>query len=289
MRWPEDAQGWPLTKHSRFVLCRPHRWHVQEAGTGPTLVLIHGAGGATQSWRGLFPRLADSFHVVAVDLPGQGFSQCGARARLGLDGVAEDLGALLAREGWRPAALIGHSAGAAVALRMALTEPVPVLAINPALQNFRGAAGWLFPMLAKVLALNPFSASLFTGTVTRSTVRRLIEGTGSRLGPEGLDLYYRLVRDRGHVDGVLGMMSQWSLEGLLARRDRIGSPVRCLVGLADGAVPPASVRAGVAGLRDVAVEEWDGLGHLMHEEAPDRVADWVRRTMAALPPGTGIA
>lgn len=269
-----------MREQSRFVLCRPHRWHVQEAGTGETLILIHGAGGATQSWRGLFPLLAEIFHVVAVDLPGQGFSQCGARARIGLEGLAEDLGALIVKERWQPAALIGHSAGAALALRMALTEPVPVLAINPALQNFRGAAGWLFPMMAKVLALNPFSASLFTGSVSRASVRRLIEGTGSRLGPEGLDLYYRLAKDRGHVDGVLAMMSQWSLEGLLARRDRIESPVRCLVGLDDGAVPPASVRAGVAGLRDVTVEEWDGFGHLMHEEAPDRVADWVRRAMA---------
>jgi magnesium chelatase accessory protein len=289
VRWPQDAEGWPLREHSRMVLCRPHRWHVQEAGTGETLILIHGAGGATQSWRGLFPLLVARFHVVAVDLPGQGFSQCGARARMGLDGIAEDLRALLAQEGWRPATLIGHSAGAAVALRMALTDPVPVLAINPALQNFRGVAGWLFPVLAKVLALNPFSAALFTATTTRATVRRLIEGTGSRLGPEGLDLYYRLARDRGHADAVLAMMSQWSLDGLLARRDRIESPVRCLVGLADTAVPPASVRAGVRGLRDATVEEWDGLGHLMHEEAPDRVADWVHRVMTDLEPETDPA
>lgn len=55
MRWPKDARGWPMVDLSRIVLHRPHRWHVQAGSSGPTLLLIHGAGGATQSWRGLMP------------------------------------------------------------------------------------------------------------------------------------------------------------------------------------------------------------------------------------------
>jgi hypothetical protein len=39
--------GWPLADWSRIVTHRPHRWHVQEAGAGPTLMFIHGAAGAT--------------------------------------------------------------------------------------------------------------------------------------------------------------------------------------------------------------------------------------------------
>jgi len=118
MKWPKDADGWPLKDHSRLVLHRPHRWHVQEAGKGDTLLLIHGAGGATQSWRHLFPILARTNHVVAVDLPGQGFTQMGAQQRCGLDHMAEDLLSLVRNQGWQPKAVIGHSAGAAIALRM---------------------------------------------------------------------------------------------------------------------------------------------------------------------------
>ena len=44
--------------------------------------------------------------------------------RLGLDAMAEDLAALLADQGWQPQAIIGHSAGAALALRLAETLPV---------------------------------------------------------------------------------------------------------------------------------------------------------------------
>ncbi|KAA9006838.1 alpha/beta fold hydrolase BchO [Histidinibacterium aquaticum] len=283
MRWPEDADGWPLRQYSRHVLSRPHRWHVQEAGEGETLLLIHGAGGATQSWRDLFPRLAKAHHVVAMDLPGQGFTAVGARQRCGLAPMAEDLLSLVDKQGWRPSAVIGHSAGAAIALQMSLHRDIgPVLGLNPALQNFEGVAGWLFPSLAKILSLNPFSASIFTATATRSTVRRLIDGTGSRLDPEGLELYYRLATDRGHVDATLSMMAQWSLDGLLERLPQISVPVRFLTGAKDGAVPPRVAAGAAARLADARVEEWPGYGHLIHEEAPREVARWIGETLQGL-------
>lgn len=284
MRWPEDTGGWPLMDHSRRVLCRPHRWHVQEAGSGPTLILLHGAGGATQSWRGLFPLLAKDFHVVAIDLPGQGFTQMGGRSRCGLDAMAEDITALMHQEGWRPAALIGHSAGAALALRLAeiWDGPPPVIGINAALAPFKGVAGWLFPMMAKLLAVAPFSAELFVRTsAAPANVARLIEGTGSTLGPEGLALYHRLARDRAHVDGVLTMMAQWDLEGLLARLP--GNAARTLLITAghDRAVPPAVSDAAAARMPHAQVLHLPGLGHLAHEEAPETIAPLIAAHLTA--------
>ncbi|SMY07094.1 alpha/beta fold hydrolase BchO [Flavimaricola marinus] len=281
MRWPEDAAGWPMAEHSRMVLGRPHRWHVQEAGEGPTLILIHGAGGATQSWRGLFPLLAKTHHVVAVDLPGQGFTQMGARGRCGLDPMAEDLLSLVRQQGWTPAALIGHSAGVAVALRMVeLGLRVPVVGINAALANFKGVAGWLFPTMAKVLALTPMTATVFAATASEATVRNLIKGTGSRLDAEGLALYRRLATDRTHVDATLTMMAQWRLDGLLARLPRIDVPVDLIVGTGDLAVPPATSDEAAALLPDARVTALTGLGHLAHEEAPAEVAEAILRVLS---------
>ena len=81
MRWPEDAADWPHSDRSRIVDCAPHRWHVQEMGAGELILLLHGAGGATHSFRDLAPRLARSHRVVAIDLPGQGFTRAGGRDR----------------------------------------------------------------------------------------------------------------------------------------------------------------------------------------------------------------
>ncbi|SLN32974.1 alpha/beta fold hydrolase BchO [Pseudooctadecabacter jejudonensis] len=273
MKWPEDATGWPMADHSRKVLCRPHRWHVQEAGTGDTLLLIHGAGGATQSWRGIFPILRETHHVVAVDLPGQGFSENGARARCGLAHMAEDLAALIQQEGWTPNALIGHSAGAAIALQMARSAPCHVIGINAALSNFKGVAGWLFPMMAKALALNPISAALFAKTTTPAGVRNLIAGTGSKLNAEGEGLYLRLAQDSGHVDATLSMMAQWSLDGLTAALPDIQSRVDLIIANGDKAVPPSSSRNAAHRLADAHLHEVTSLGHLAHEEDPKQIAD----------------
>lgn len=279
VRWPRDATGWPLTEHSRMVLHRPHRWHVQEAGSGPTLLLIHGAGGATQSWRGLFPLLSADHHVVAIDLPGQGFTQLGGRQRCGLETMSDDIRRLIDSEGWQPDALIGHSAGAAICLRLAqgCDAPPPVIGINAALGHFKGVAGWLFPVMAKLLALAPFTADLFTRTsATPDQVARLIKGTGSEIGPEGLALYGRLARDRAHVDATLAMMAQWSLDDLLSDLPQIAARTLLIVGESDLAVPPETSRNAAARLPDAGVAALPGLGHLAHEEDPDAVAALIR-------------
>jgi magnesium chelatase accessory protein len=273
MRWPEDAADWPMAAQSRFVLHRPHRWHVQEAGTGPLVLLIHGAGGATQSWRGVFPLLAERARVVAVDLPGQGFTQAGARMRCGLDHMAEDLWSLCRYEGWAPAVIVGHSAGAAIALRMAeLGATTRVVGVNAALGNFQGMAGWLFPMLAKALALSPFTAGLFAASVTDQSVRGLIRGTGSRIDAAGISYYRRLAGARAHVDGTLGMMAQWRLDGLLQRLPENPARAVFIIGAGDLAVPPETSRRAAASMREARVVEMAGLGHLAHEEDPESVA-----------------
>lgn len=284
MRWPQDAAGWPLTEHSRFVLHRPHRWHVQEAGKGDTLLLLHGAGAATQSWRALFPILAASHHVVAIDLPGQGFTQSGARGRCGLVPMAADILSLMQHENWRPAALIGHSAGAALALRLAdtgaLPDGAPVIGINAALGTFKGLAGWLFPMLANALAATPFAADLVAAGMTEAKVRNLLDRTGSRIDATGVACYLRLARDRAHVDGTLAMMAQWRLEGLLARLPAIRAQVTLIVGAGDLTVPPETSAAAARRLPRARVVSVPRLGHLMHEEDAAGVAALIRAALA---------
>jgi len=239
-------------------------------------LLIHGAGGATQSFRHLFPLLTPHFRVVAVDLPGQGFTQLGARQRCGLDHMATDLLALLTQEDLRPDVIIGHSAGAAIALRLVELGVTPdhgLVTINAALGNFKGVAGWLFPAMAKVLAATPFSAELFCATATPASVGRLLEGTGSRLDATGKDLYLRLAQDPGHVSATLAMMSQWVLDPLLDRLPMINVPVTLIVGGKDGAVPPQTSTDAAAHLPESNVIQLPLLGHLAHEEDAVTVAE----------------
>ncbi len=215
------------------------------------------------------------------DLPGQGFTQLGGQQRCGLDHMSEDILSLIRHEGWSPTQIVGHSAGAAIALRLCelgLRPAKGIVGINAALGKFKGVAGWLFPMMAKALAVTPFSASMFAATTTRSSVRNLIRGTGSTLDQDGLELYYRLATDRGHVDATLSMMAQWSLEGLLSRLNQINAPVHLITGLNDTAVPPGVSRDAAALLPKAKLTELPNLGHLAHEEAPDLIAQTILGT-----------
>ncbi len=264
-----------MAAHSRRVDVAPHRWHVQEAGSGPLVLLLHGAGGATQSWRGLFPRLAERARVIAVDLPGQGFTRAGAVGRLGLETMAEDLAALAGAEGWRPDAIVGHSAGGALALRLATMpgfEGARVVGIAAALEEWSGVAGWLMPRAAQTLAAAPFAGTAISALIgSPARVRRLVEGTGSRIDPDGLAHYLRLVRDADHIEGTLGMMARWSVAGVNADLARIDAPVLLIAGARDRAVPPVVAERAARALPRGRAVVLEGLGHLMHEEDPAAV------------------
>jgi len=287
MNWARDLPTWPHADLSRRIRNRPHDWHVQEAGTGDTILLIHGAGGSTHSWRDIILPLAGNFHVVALDLPGQGFSRAGNKRRLGLPAMTEDIHALCVAEGWHPRAIIGHSAGAAIALNLSRHvtrpdgQPPDVIGINAALDRFEGVAGWLFPVLARVLALNPLTAALFTlGGDPAARARRLIKGTGSEIDETGLACYARLFSDRAHVDATLQMMAQWDVSGLVDHLPDITARCLLVTGAEDSAVlPDVSVRAATR-LASCDTICLDGVGHLAHEEAPDatvdRIMTWLR-------------
>jgi len=73
--WELDGQDWPNRDCSRFMTAAGLRWHVQCAGTGPVCLLLHGTGASTHSFRDLLPQLAQTFTVVAPDLPGHGFTE----------------------------------------------------------------------------------------------------------------------------------------------------------------------------------------------------------------------
>ena len=273
MQPPAIPADWPNRAASRHILSAPHLWHVQVLGQGPDLLLIHGAGGATHSWRHMISALTSRFRVILVDLPGQGFTVLGARDRCGLEPISRDLSALIAAQGWDPIAVVGHSAGAAIALRLAEQHPLrAVVGLNAALGEFDGIAGWLFPAMAKLLAATPFVAQVFSGIfATPAKTEKLITSTGSTLDPAGLAQYLTLLRRAAHVDATLAMMAQWRLGELLARLPVITTPCLFITSSNDRAVPSETSQRAAARMPAAEWQDIPGFGHLLHEEAADRV------------------
>ncbi len=275
--WQTDGKDWPNRACSRFVEAGGYRWHVQRAGKGPGVLLLHGTGASTHSWKGLFPLLARSFDVLAMDLPGHGFTARLGRLEASLPGMVRALRALLDAEQFRPDTVIGHSAGAAIAVAMApLLNPPPhhVIAINGALKPFGGPAALIAPFMAKALALNPLvPPALARGARDPARVARLIEGTGSYQGPDYLKCYVRLFSNAGHVAGTLSMMANWNVADILPPFERAGLRLQQIIGTHDRAVPPSVADETARRIRGVTTQTLNGLGHLAHEEDAARVAE----------------
>lgn len=291
MSAPGVPAWWPHSASSQRLTCGGIDWHVQDTGTGPQILLLHGAGASGHSWRRLMPMLG-GYRLLVPDLPGQGFTRSPPGSGHGLDAMADALAQLCIAQGWHPAAVVGHSAGAALALRLAEMlpqTPRALCGINAALGPFEGIEGWLFPKLARAMAASPMVAHVMARLAgQRARVERLILGTGSRLDDEGLELYRHLVADPGHLGGTLSMMAAWDLAPLLARLGQTVPPVLLIAAAGDRAVPPQVSRMAAAQIPRALYHEVPRYGHLLHEEAAGVVASlllpFLARHLAATAP-----
>jgi magnesium chelatase accessory protein len=282
--WDRDGRHWPHRASSRFIQAAGMRWHVQRMGQGPVAVLLHGTGSATHSWRGLLPLMATHFDVIALDLPGHGFTGRTTTPRLSLPGMAAQIGALLKALEVDPQWVVGHSAGAAIGARMVMdgqVHPRALIAVNGAFFPLGGVPGVLFPPTAKLMAALPGVPQWFARQRwDEAAVRRLMAGTGSALDAAGLALYGSLVRNPVHAAGALDMMANWDLRPLVSDLCRWKLPIALLVGAKDRAVPPSDaprLRRHLPPATPMTLSIRPDAGHLLHEEQ----AAWVGEQILA--------
>jgi pimeloyl-ACP methyl ester carboxylesterase len=98
----------------------PTRLYAEEAGNGPTVVLLHGLGGSGYTWRYMVPDLARSHRVVSIDLRGFGRSGKPFDQHYAAVDQAAYVRSFLEQRGLRDITLVGHSFGGAVAMVLAL-------------------------------------------------------------------------------------------------------------------------------------------------------------------------
>lgn len=282
--WQKDGSIWPHREASQFLRTENHLWHVQIFGRddAPLALLLHGTGAASHSWRNLAPLLARDFRVVVPDLPCHGFTRPIGRADLSLPGMVQAISELQRHLGRAPAMIIGHSAGAAIAVALAAgrtsasaqTVPRHVVGINGAFLPIRGNA--LFSPMAKAMFVNPFTPALFS-LLARATPLggNLLTATGSPIDEAGKAVYRLLLGTPDHVRGALGMMANWDLARFDTRLQRLAFPMTLIVAKDDPMVPPRNAyhAARIAtGSRLITSETG---GHLLHECRAEQVADWI--------------
>jgi magnesium chelatase accessory protein len=257
----------------------PVEWHVEIAGSGPEVLLVHGTAASCHSWRKLVPELAATHRVLTVDLPGHGQSTSFTSDAMSLAGMAGSLSSLLEALNFKPVVVAGHSAGAVVLLRLCarlgcLAEKL--VSFNGAFFPFAGASGSLFSPIAKLVALTPFLPNLLSAVATRQTVERLLRDTGSKLTAEDVDAYFTLFKKPSHVSAALEMMANWDLNDV--EKDLAALKAKCILvaGAQDRTVPPQSANRAAALCVNATAHVLPELGHLLHEERPALAAAIIR-------------
>jgi pimeloyl-ACP methyl ester carboxylesterase len=236
---------------------------IRRVGTGPPVVVLHGALGTSLSWHAVAERLADRFEFLLVDRRGRGASGHGT-APHSLAREVEDARAVLAAAG-PGAALVGHSFGGAVALEAARLEaPRRLVVYEPGVR-----VGGLVPAdeierIERLVEQGRLEEALNAGA-EQLDAAGLVRSDGPLTGRsrEFLELARTLPREIRAV-GALGSD--------LSRYASIDVPTLLLAGGASPARQQRNCRELAAVLPDVRAERLDGHGHVAHHAAPGLVA-----------------
>ena len=255
----------------------------------PVVLLLHGTGGSTHEWADVLPPLARDAIVVAPDLPGHGFSRSIERSAwagdpMSLPGMAAAVAELLRTLALRPTVIAGHSAGAAVALRLVLdghVAPRAVIGFNPALIPPPDIWVQLLAPIAGVVAESSWIANAASWAARRAGVTRtLLTSSGATLSAEQVARYETLFASPAHCAGALAMMSRWDLPALARDAAGLTVPFAAYAGARDQWVPYGALAEQVARIPGATLVEVPGVGHLLPEEAPQVAVAAIRRAIA---------
>jgi len=160
----------------RFAEARGVQMRYFVAGEGEPVVLVHGLTGAAANWVEVAPALTATRRVLVPDLPGHGGSG-GLPAAPNLDAFAERVFLVMEHEAMAPAAIVGHSLGGVVALRLAIRRPASVAALVLAgsagiSSSSRWAEFWisLFGLTRPGRRLAPYRERIISSTLLRKAI-----------------------------------------------------------------------------------------------------------------------
>jgi len=242
----------------------------REVGDGPPIVFLHGIGGSSRVWAPIVPELG-GYLLLSYDLPGHGQSPFPEEALLdSLDGLAEVVQLELRQQDLGPAALCGHSAGALIAVMVALADPSAVSRLVVISSDAGHAAfSWLADGAVADLAAASGMDAVFDFALEHDPTMAEVRGD-----PKQVDAYRRAfvgTDPRGFASLARALARRPDLVPALAG---LSCPVLAICGSRDADFrEPTRTIANVTGGRYVEIPR---AGHLPMIDAPERVAREIR-------------
>jgi non-heme chloroperoxidase len=259
-----------MTELEHRTLANGHRFEIARQGprqsnSTTVLLLLHGITDSWRSFEPVMPLLPSAWQVLAMTQRGHGGSDKPLRGYRTRD-FASDAALLLRDLGVERAVVVGHSMGAANAMRLAIDHPSRVAGLvaagafasfadKPELHHFvREQIEPLSDPVPRALA-DAFQRDTLAQPVAESLISRMVD--------ESLRVPARVWRDAfaGLLDDDFG-----------AELRRIVAPTLLIAGARDAFVPASDTTRLARLLPHARVSRWDSAGHAMHWEEPARFA-----------------
>ncbi|MFN0088621.1 MAG: alpha/beta fold hydrolase [Blastocatellia bacterium] len=281
----EAARGEiPNVNFSRFAEVDGVRVHYQERGSGTPLVLIHGYGASSFTWKDAFAVLSNRYRVIAVDLKGFGFTgkpegDYTRRAQ------GELVVGLLDHLKIEKAVLCGNSMGGEVSLNAAVHHPERVagLILVDSAGVTVGGTGSLSPGYMRAPFIGPLLAAvaLTSNSMVRSGLRKSFHNQ-SLVTEDRIAAYYRPLKTVGGQRAAFLARVQSGADPVEPRLSEIKAPTLILWGAEDRLIPLEAGRKMQTLIPGSRLVVFDQCGHIPQEEMPERFVREVMEFLAGL-------
>ncbi|MDX1993838.1 MAG: alpha/beta hydrolase [bacterium] len=248
----------------------PSPLHYTCTGSGPDVLLIHGWGSSGVMWGPTMQALAGQFRLWAVDLAGSGASQP-YEGVSGINRHVEALAAFCERHQIKPLAVVGHSMGGMVALKLAAMYPDLMQGLVLVCPCITGRYG--FPGMSRF-----FRTRWTTPLTARSQLlwriakhELVVQAATHLLFHPNRPLLMQIVRDFQRADWRSGVHDLHSMarENVLEAARQIRIPTLVIVGGRDRTVPPDEGRAAAFAIPKARLVEFPTCAHRLPDERPE--------------------
>lgn len=279
--WPDSINLIYHPEYSWFTTIAGLRIHYQEAGdeNAPAMILIHGFISSSLVWSDVFLPLADAgFRVIAIDLPGYGYSDKPADGRYTINSQAHAVFRLMDRLGIEKATVVGASYGAAVAATMALDFPERVerLVLIGAVSNDEPKKKLLMRLSALPI-IGDIVAPLFLGSrwVLRKRTEQVYRRIGLPLDERKLEARHHLLATANVQRAMIRTVRRWSANRIQREAALIRQPTMLVWGEVDTHVSISEAFRLRDTIPNARLIIFRNCGHLPPTEYPERFVEVV--------------
>jgi pimeloyl-ACP methyl ester carboxylesterase len=242
--------------------------HYLEAGEGDPLLLVHGIGQSLYTWRKNFYELAKTFRVLAVDLPGSGYSGRPDVAYT-IEETSQFIEGFLNALQIKTCHIAAFGSGALYALYFMYANPKRV---KKAAVIAPGGLTASCPKQVRMLGGKMFNR-MGAMMLNEKTIRILLEDCyfdRTLVTDDDVKEYYLPINDTVSKEAIVRAVSNLDMGTVMDVLREIEQRVLILWGVDDSWRPAEMANLFHTGIKNSQLTEIRNCGHLLHEEKPDR-------------------